>query len=195
MKIIMPLIMLRRKRNQSRYKAVFLDRDGVINQAIVKEGKPYPPEKANQSNVLPGVREALIKLRKMGFLNLVVTNQPDVARGKTRKETVESIHAKLASELALDGFYTCWHDDKDNCNCRKPKAGLLEQAAQEHNLDLLGSYMVGDRWRDMDAGKAAGCRTVFLDYGYSEKRPDHPDFLCRSLLEAATWIENREAQV
>jgi len=187
--------MLRKKREKSCIKkAIFLDRDGVINETIVKQGKPYPPAVLQDLQVLPGVKEALLKLKRVGFLNLVVTNQPDVARGKTLKKTVEEIHYRLAGELALDGFYTCWHDDKDNCNCRKPKSGLLEQAAQEHQLDLTGCYMVGDRWRDMGAGKAAGCRTVFLDYGYDEKRPDDPDYLCHTLQEAAAWIEGREVQ-
>ena len=175
-------------------RAVFLDRDGVINEAFVKDGKPYPPGALQELRILPGIKEALIRLREKGFLNLVVTNQPDVARGKTPRKTVEDIHRELAEELALDGFYTCWHDDQEGCNCRKPKAGLLEQAAREHQVDLGTSYMVGDRWRDVAAGRAAGCRTIFLDYGYAEKKPDHPDFVCRSLKEAVTWIENEEAK-
>lgn len=171
---------------------VFLDRDGVINEAIVKEGKPYPPKGVENLRILPGVREALEKLRQKGFLNLVVTNQPDVARGKTPKKVVDAIHERLKGELALDAIYTCWHDDKDNCNCRKPKPGLLEQAAREHGVDLKRSYMVGDRWRDVEAGAAAGCRTIFVDYRYNEKKPVEPDYLCYSLKEAAAWIESRE---
>ena len=175
-------------------RAVFLDRDGVINEAIVKDGKPYPPGALQDLRILPGIKEALIRLSKKGFLNLVVTNQPDVARGKTPRKIVEDIHRELAGELALDGFFTCWHDDQDGCNCRKPKAGLLEQAAREHQVDMGSSYMVGDRWRDVEAGRAAGCRTIFLDYGYAEKRPDHPDFVCCSLTEAVAWIIKEEAK-
>ena len=175
-------------------RAVFLDRDGVINEAFVKDGKPYPPGALQELRILPGIKEALIRLREKGFLNLVVTNQPDVARGKTPRKTVEDIHRELAGELALDGFFTCWHDDQDGCNCRKPKAGLLEQAAREHQVDMGSSYMVGDRWRDVEAGRAAGCRTIFLDYGYAEKRPDHPDFVCCSLTEAVAWIIKEEAK-
>ena len=173
-------------------RAVFLDRDGVINEAIVNEGKPYPPERLQNLRILPGVRDALERLRQKGFLNLVVTNQPDVARGKTPKQAVDAIHERLVTDLALDAIYTCWHDDKDNCNCRKPKAGLLEQAAREHGVDLKSSYMVGDRWRDVEAGKGAGCRTVFIEYKYNEKKPENPDFLCHSLKEAVAWIESRE---
>lgn len=175
-------------------RAVFLDRDGVINEAMVKEGKPYPPKGLDNLRILPGVRDALARLRQKGFLNLVVTNQPDVARGKTSKKTVDAIHEKLASELALDAIYTCWHDDKDNCNCRKPKPGLLEQAAREHGVDLKSSYIVGDRWRDVEAGRAAGCHTIFVEYGYNEKKPENPDFLCHSLKEAVAWIEKKEAK-
>ena len=164
----------------------------MINEAIVKEGKPYPPEGFENLRILPGVSEALEKLRQKSFLNLVVTNQPDVARGKMHKQAVDVIHERLVSELALDAIYTCWHDDKDNCNCRKPKPGLLEQAAREHLVDLTGSYMVGDRWRDVEAGKAAGCRTIFLNYGYAESKPEHSDFICHSLREAVAWIESRE---
>jgi len=171
-------------------RAVFLDRDGVINEAIVSEGKPYPPEGLENLRILPGVSEALEKLKQKGFLNLVVTNQPDVARGKTRKETVEAIHAKLASELALDGFYTCWHDDKDGCDCRKPKPGLLLKAAKDYDIDLENSFLVGDRWRDIEAGIAAKCRTVFLDYGYSEKKPISQDSTAKSLESAYEYIAN-----
>ena len=164
----------------------------MINEAIVNEGKPYPPERLQNLRILPGVRDALERLRQKGFLNLVVTNQPDVARGKTPKQAVDAIHERLVTDLALDAIYTCWHDDKDNCNCRKPKAGLLEQAAREHGVDLKSSYMVGDRWRDVEAGKGAGCRTVFIEYKYNEKKPENPDFLCHSLKEAVAWIESRE---
>ena len=175
-------------------RAVFLDRDGVINEAMVQNGKPYPPKDLKDLRILEGVGEALLRLRQNGFLNLLVTNQPDVARGKSSKKTVKEIHHQLAEHLALDGFYTCWHDDRDHCNCRKPKAGLLEQAAQEHQLDLGSSYMVGDRWRDVEAGRAAGCQTIFLDYGYTEKKPDHPDFTCESLKEAVDWIEQKASK-
>jgi len=139
---------------------------------------------------LPGVREALERLRQKGFLNLVVTNQPDVARGKARKEIIKAMHAKLASELAIDGFYTCWHDDNDSCDCRKPKPGLLLKAAEEHDIDLKSSFLVGDRWKDIEAGIAAKCRTVFLDYGYSEKKPIFQDATTTSLESAAEYIIN-----
>jgi len=169
-------------------RAVFLDRDGVINRAIVRDGRPSPPAGVDHVEVLPGVPQALLRLRAAGYLLIVVTNQPDVARGTQSRAAVEAIHKRLAAELAIDDFLVCYHDDVSACECRKPKPGLLFDAAGEHGIDLDASVMVGDRWRDVEAGRRAGCRTVFVDYGYSEQRPDAPDVVVSSLEEATTWI-------
>jgi len=176
-------------------RAVFLDRDGVINRALVRDGKPYPPESADDVEVLPGVLAALHRLKTAGYLLVVVTNQPDVARGRQSRDTVEAIHARLASELPIDEFRVCYHDDDDACACRKPKPALILDAARAHDVDLGASVMVGDRWRDVEAGRRAGCATVFLDYGYAERRPDGPDMVARSLGEAAEWILSRPGDV
>jgi D-glycero-D-manno-heptose 1,7-bisphosphate phosphatase len=169
-------------------RAVFLDRDGVINRAVVRDGKPFPPASVEETEILPGVAEALKSLRDAGFLLIVVTNQPDVARGTTSKASVEAINAYLNSKLALDEFRTCYHDSADQCECRKPRPGSLLEAAAEHSIDLARSYMVGDRWRDIEAGERAGCKTVFIDYGYDEKQPESPSFTVTSLLEASKII-------
>jgi D-glycero-D-manno-heptose 1,7-bisphosphate phosphatase len=169
-------------------RAVFLDRDGVINRAIVRDGKPYPPERIEDLEILPGVREALARLRDAGFRLVVVTNQPDVARGTQRREVIDAMHASLAAALPLDEFRVCDHDDRDGCACRKPKPGLLEDAARDAGVSLHDSFMVGDRWRDIEAGKLAGCTTVFIDRQYAERRPDGPDATVASLPEAADWI-------
>lgn len=169
-------------------RAVFLDRDGVINRTVVRNGKPYPPAGIRELEILPGVPEAIELLRKAGFRLVVVTNQPDVARGARTREEVENIHAALRSRLVLDEFRVCYHDDTDRCACRKPEPGMLLDAAREAHLDLSNSFMVGDRWRDIEAGKRAGCATVFIDAGYEEKRPERPDAIVRSLSEAADWI-------
>lgn len=168
-------------------RAVFLDRDGVINRAWVKEGKPYPPPSAAQLEILPDVAEALAKLHSAGFLLIVATNQPDVARGRQSRAEVEAIHAKM-SHLPIDSFRVCYHDDQDQCDCRKPAPGLLVAAAQEFSIDLSQSYMIGDRWRDTEAGRRAGCTTLFIDYGYLEQERSQPHHRVKSLLEAATWI-------
>ena len=172
-----------------RRRAVFLDRDGVINRALVRNGKPYPPASAEELEVLPGVPDALHRLKERGFALLVVTNQPDVAKGTLSRDTVERMHAKLASSLPLDDILVCYHSDEDHCRCRKPKPGLLVEAAQERGLDLSASFIVGDRWRDVEAGHNAGCTAVFIDYGYREKSPAQPPQVrVGSLSEAADWI-------
>lgn len=169
-------------------RAVFLDRDGVINRALVRNGKPYPPASLAELDVLPGVGQALQDLHQAGYLLIVVTNQPDVARGTTSRETVESINGQLAARLPITEFRTCFHDSGDGCDCRKPRPGALLSAAREHDIDLAASYMVGDRWRDTEAGARAGCKTFFVDYAYDEKQPDAFDYRVGSLAEAARII-------
>ena len=169
-------------------RAVFLDRDGVLNRAEVRDGKPYPPATLDELAILPGVPEALARLRAAGFLLLAVTNQPDVARGAQRREVVEAMHARLMRELPLDEIFVCYADGPDNPR-RKPNPGLLLDAAAKHGVDLAASFMVGDRWRDVEAGARAGCRTVFLDYCYRERRPSAPpDRVVMNLSAAADWI-------
>ena len=173
-------------------RAVFLDRDGVINRAFLRGGVPRPPSSLDELEILPGVPEALARLKSAGFRLIVVTNQPDVARGVLSRESVEAVHDMLSAQLPLDEVRVCWHDDVDRCRCRKPGPGMLLDAAREANLDLTSSYMVGDRWRDVEAGKRAGCITVFVDHGYDEPRPPVPDARVGSLAEGADWILARE---
>ena len=169
-------------------RAVFLDRDGVINRAFVREGKSYPPASLAEVEILPQVELALNNLKTAGYLLIVVTNQPDVATGKTSKLVVEQINHYLGKSLPIDEFRTCYHDDKDRCQCRKPLPGALFDAAIEYHIDLKRSFMIGDRWKDIEAGRAAGCKTFFINYGYQEKQPDYPDFIVASLAEAAEII-------
>ena len=169
-------------------RAVFLDRDGVINRAVVRHGKPYPPDSAETLEILPGVAGALESLRAAGFLNIVVTNQPDVATGKQRREVVEAINQRLCVNLSLDDVMVCYHADADHCACRKPKPGMVLAAAEKWGIDVEKSYLVGDRWRDVAAAQAAGCKALFIDYRYSEKMPDKPYVAVNSLAEAAGII-------
>lgn len=169
-------------------KAVFLDRDGVLNRACVRGGKPYPPAGPAELEILPDVPAALALLKRHGFLLLVVTNQPDVARGRQQRLVVEEIHAALQAQLPIDDFFACYHDDADQCGCRKPKPGLLLQAAEKYRLDLGACFLIGDRWRDIAAGRAAGCRTVWIDRGYAEPAAPAPDATLYSTLDAAQWI-------
>ena len=169
-------------------RAVFLDRDGVINRAVLRDGKPYPPNGLPDLRLLPGVREACQSLREMGFLLILVTNQPDLARQTANEQEVATIHGYLKRFLQLEGVKVCPHDDDAGCECRKPKPGMLLEAAREWGIDLAASYFVGDRWRDIEAGQRAGCRPIFIDYDYQEQRPEGAFLKVRSLREAASWI-------
>ncbi len=171
-------------------RAVFLDRDGVINRALERDGLPYPPTSADEFEILPEVPAASAKLKQAGFLLVVVTNQPDVGRGTLKQEIVETIHAEMCRRLPIDRVEVCYHpgQGQSECDCRKPKPGMLLRAASELGIDLAQSWMVGDRWRDVDCGCAAGCRTIFIDRGYMEELRQKPDFSAGNLAEAADII-------
>ena len=171
-------------------RAVFLDRDGVINRAVERNGLPYPPANLAEFELLPGVPEACARLKAAGLLLIVATNQPDVGRGTTPQSAVDEIHAHLRATLPIDRVEVCFHPGKgaSDCDCRKPKPGMLLRAARELGIDLAHSWMVGDRWRDIDCGHAAGCRNVFIDYGYAEPLRQKPDFSAGHLAAAADII-------
>jgi D-glycero-D-manno-heptose 1,7-bisphosphate phosphatase len=168
--------------------AAFLDRDGVLNAAVVVDGRPHPPASADELILLPGVEQACATLRAEGFALVCITNQPDIARGTTTAATVEAINERLQSLLGLDAVAVCPHDDADGCDCRKPQPGLILHAGAELGLDLQHSVVVGDRWRDVEAGRRAGCATVFIDHHYDERRPDNADAVAASLADAVPWI-------
>jgi D-glycero-D-manno-heptose 1,7-bisphosphate phosphatase len=170
-------------------RAVFLDRDGVLTRALVRNGIAYAPVTPDEMEIAADAPAALARLKAAGLLLVMVTNQPDVARGITRREDVETMHAMLRAALPLDACFVCFHDDGDACDCRKPRPGMLLQAAAANQIDLRASFMVGDRWRDVDAGAAARCRTVWIDRGYREPSPEHPpDARVDTLAAAADWI-------
>jgi D-glycero-D-manno-heptose 1,7-bisphosphate phosphatase len=173
-------------------RAVFLDRDGVLNEAVVRDGRPYPPPSPAEVRIVADAPAALVRLKALGLPLIVVTNQPDVARGTQSRDAVERIHQYLRACLPVDDFLSCFHDDSDGCACRKPLPGLILEAAARHGVDPARSFMVGDRWRDIDAGAAAGCRTVWIDRGYRERGPAAPpDVTVDSLSAAAEWIVSR----
>jgi D-glycero-D-manno-heptose 1,7-bisphosphate phosphatase len=171
--------------------AVFLDRDGVINRAFTRAGIPHPPARLADLELLPNVVEALQELKAHGYRLVVVTNQPDVARGISSRELIEAINGHLKDELGLDAVFSCFHDDADRCDCRKPAPGMLLRAARELAIDLSASFMVGDRWRDVEAGRRAGCRTFFIDCCYAERSPDSYDYRVGSLAEAVRIISTQ----
>ena len=169
-------------------RAVFLDRDGVLNRALTRNGRPYPPQTLDEFEILPGVPEACSLLRGHGFLLIVATNQPDVGRGTQKRETVEAMHDFLQTAIPLDRIEVSWDAGDVPSDLRKPAPGMLVRAATECGIDLASSFMVGDRWRDIDCGHAAGCTTVFIDYGYDEALRAAPHHVTSSLLDAARWI-------
>lgn len=168
--------------------AVFLDRDGVINRAVVRDGKPFPPDTLEDLEILPGVAETIARLKAAGLRVIVVTNQPDVATGRQSRATVEAFHQHLLETLDIDDIRACFCVEGPDCPCYKPKPGLLLEAARDWGIDLSSSFMVGDRWRDMGAGKAAGCCTFFIDYGYRERQAEAPDFIVTDLAHAGRII-------
>lgn len=172
-------------------RAVFLDRDGVLNRAAVRDGRPHPPSALSEAELLPDALPACQALKAAGATLVVVTNQPDVRRGTTPAETVAAINAWILSMLPLDDIRVCLHDDEDDCDCRKPKPGLLVQAAADWGVELAGSIMVGDRWRDVHAGQQAGCRTVYIDRAYTERRPEAADLVVNELGDAVPWMIER----
>jgi D-glycero-D-manno-heptose 1,7-bisphosphate phosphatase len=176
-------------------RAVFLDRDGVISRAVKREGLPYPPIRLGEFQIFPEVPEACRCLKQAAFLLVVATNQPDVGRGTLKKEIVEAIHAEMCRQLPIDRVEVCYHpgQGQSDCDCRKPKPGMLLRAARELGIDLAQSWMVGDRWRDIDCGHAAGCRTIFIDRGYAEELRQKPHFSTGNLA-GATDIILRESK-
>jgi D-glycero-D-manno-heptose 1,7-bisphosphate phosphatase len=171
--------------------AVFLDRDGVLNEVDVRDGTPHPPSATEDLRLLPGVVEACHRLRDLGLVLVVVTNQPDVARGQQTREEVDRMHDALRARLPLDEIVVCAHDDADDCPCRKPRPGMMLDAAERLGLDLATSFFVGDRWRDVEAGKRAGVMAIFVDRGYGERRPTDPDAVASSLPDAVKVIESQ----
>src|SRR6516164_11006740 len=168
--------------------AVFFDRDGVLNKAVVLNGKPYPPRDPSELIITEGACAALEELKREGFLLIVATNQPDIARGKASRVDVDKINAQLAAILPLDAIEVCEHDDREQCDCRKPKPGMILRAREKFGVDLARSFMVGDRWRDIEAGRRAGCRTILIGDGYGETFPYAPTIKLASLPRAASWI-------
>ncbi len=167
---------------------MFLDRDGVINRSYERGGVTHPPATVDELEILPGVVGATRSLDAAGFALVVVTNQPDVARGATTREKVEAINDRLRARLPLLDVVACYHDSGDGCACRKPKPGMLLDAAARWGLDLGRSFLVGDRWSDVAAGQAAGCRAALVVTPFSGRERCEPDRCVSDLAEAAEWI-------
>lgn len=173
-------------------RAVFLDRDGVLNRPLIRDGFPLPPERVEEFELYPEVPNGCAQLKAAGFLLIVVTNQPDVGRGTRSRESVELIHRKLCEMVpSIDGIEVCYHAGTqygEACDCRKPRPGMLLRAAARHGIALKESFLIGDRWRDVDCAHAASCRAVFVDRGYRETLREKPDFIVTTFVEAVALI-------
>jgi D-glycero-D-manno-heptose 1,7-bisphosphate phosphatase len=170
--------------------AVFLDRDGVLNEVTVRDGTPVPPPTVADLRIIDGVPEACARLHELGYVLVVITNQPDIARGTQTRDEVDRMHALLRQRLPLDDIVVCPHDDADGCRCRKPKPGMLLDAAVRLNLDLRSSFGVGDRWRDVEAAQNAGVPAIYIRRDYGERPAVGAVATASSLLEALPFIEN-----
>jgi len=179
-------------KHQVTRRAVFLDRDGVINHAVVRNGKPHPPSSPTDFRLYDDVVDGCARLKTASFLLVLITNQPDVGRGTQSREAVEAMHLKLQSALpSLDRIEICYHGGErygQPCDCRKPRPGLILRAAAELNIDLKESYVIGDRWRDIDCARAAGCRVIFIERGYKEKLRQAPDVTVANFKEAVNAV-------
>lgn len=174
--------------------AVFLDRDGVLVRSNVEGGKPVAVRTLEELELLPGVPEAVGALRRAGFLTVVITNQPDVGKGLIRDSVVTAMHTQLRKLLPLDDIRVCPHRQDENCLCRKPKPGMLHDAAAALGIDLSESYMIGDRESDIVAGRKAGCYTILVDSGHEEVCVAEADDRASSLLDAAHLILMRRKE-
>lgn len=175
--------------------AVFLDRDGVLNEVRLEDGVPHPPTSMAELRIVAEAHAATERLREAGFVLVIVTNQPDVARGVANRGDVQQLNEVVRATLGIDGVYCCWHDGSE-CSCRKPRPGMLLDSAADLDLDLAASWVVGDRWVDIGAGVAAGARTILLERSYSwelsggNKPPTHlePTARVATLADAVALI-------
>jgi D-glycero-D-manno-heptose 1,7-bisphosphate phosphatase len=178
--------------HQIRRRAVFLDRDGVINKPVVREGRPHPPAEVKDFELYEDVPAGCARLEAAGYLLVVVTNQPDVARGTQTRAAVDAMHRKMQDALPqIARVEVCWHAGAawaDPCDCRKPQPGMVLRAGKALNVDLAQSFVIGDRWRDIDCGHSAGCRTIFIDRNYSEALKQPPDRTVKSFGQAVEMI-------
>lgn len=168
-------------------RAIFFDRDGVINNAVLRKGRPYSPIDWSEFSWVSGIQYVSQKLKEAGFLLFCITNQPDVGRRLQDHSMIEAFHQYILENLPLEKIYACY-DCNDENPLRKPKPGMILELCKQYELDLEDCWVVGDRWKDVDAGNAAGCRTIFLDYGYDEALKSTPDYIISDLHELISLI-------
>jgi D-glycero-D-manno-heptose 1,7-bisphosphate phosphatase len=167
-------------------RAVFLDRDGVINSVIFRDGKPASPRLLSEFHFERGIERPLQRLKIAGLRLFVITNQPDIARGLMDSQVLDCMNQVLMDRLSVEAIEVCPHDDRDDCRCRKPKPGMLLTIANRAGIDLAESFVVGDSWRDVQAARAAGCAGIILERSYN--CDDDADYRVVTLSDAAQLI-------
>ena len=177
---------------QYKNKCVFLDRDGVINQPIIINKKPYSPRKIQEFIFTTDIKNLINKVVNLGYKVIVVTNQPDIATGDLSESLLNHFHKCITDEMLINDIFVCKHKSSDNCNCRKPKPGLIIEAAIKHKINLKESFFIGDRWKDVDAANKVECHSIFIDYGYSERLKTDPKNCVKSVKDAFDLIINKE---
>ena len=177
---------------QYKNKCVFLDRDGVINQPIIINKRPYSPRKIKEFIFTTDIKNLVTKVANLGYKVIVITNQPDIATGDLSESLLNHFHKRIINEMPIDDIFVCKHLSSDNCNCRKPNPGLIIKAVSKHKINLEKSYFIGDRWKDVDAANKVKCHTIFIDYGYTEKLKTIPKNCVTTLKEAFDIILKKE---
>ncbi len=170
-------------------KAFFFDRDGILNKSIIKNHKPYSPRFPGELNLNRGLLSFIKKLKKRGFLIIVVSNQPDIKNGKLSSYSLNLMNSIIKKFFLVDEIYICTHGKNDNCECRKPKPGMLIEASKKWNIELSRSYLVGDRCKDIEAGKSMNCTTIFIDYNYDEPKPKNCNYIFFGISKMIKSIE------
>jgi len=156
--------------NKTKKIAVFLDRDGVINEVVFHKevNKPSSPWKFEEFEMFLDIKKPLKKLKKLGYYLFIISNQPDISRGFIEEGTTEKINQIIYKKLPIDEIITCPHDDAHNCNCRKPKPGMINILAKKYDIDKTKSFLIGDSWKDIEAGKSAGLKCILLYTPYNK---------------------------
>jgi len=174
-------------------RALFLDRDGVLNAPIVRNGKPFAPKKIKEIKLYSNIKNT-IKFLKNFYYIIVISNQPDVGNGIVKKKKSLKINSIICKKNFVSKYYLCFHSEKKNCKCRKPKIKSIISAKKKYKLDLSKSFFVGDRKKDIDAGNKSSCITIFIDRIYKEEKPKSFKYKCKSTREALIWIKNNSSK-
>ena len=172
-------------------RAAFFDRDGTLNHLVWRNGKFSPPFFKAELEIVPIAYKVISELRDLDFIPVIFTNQPDIARNKVTLESVNIINREISTILGIKNIYTCIHDDADNCSCRKPLPGMLLSAANDLNIELSESIVIGDSWRDVEAGQAVDCRCFLIENPQNIRLPNHPFEMIKSLGDVLSRLETK----